>query len=890
MKQIDLQWLSLLYVVLVKVSQVKGVGDTFGSQFLLYLPMYYDLTVRYDLSLYTLQQNNLKVYLTSHHSVQNLSTVLYVARVRPVLFSITPDLAETKNQPRINTYLLKSSRGQFSLMVYVYFVDVSFESMTAIPVHIWEKRYSFNTVEMNPFVYVVTEKATELRVTLYGENVTKYFGQLKETGLQNYSFSVYLEENGGRELFQMSKYDIFCCNRLALWIESMISPIGVIVGSIIDDPNKRNQFKAKGGFTLEMLLPITHRESGYFMPDLVNGFCSRCTMNYASDDMVVFHSTFRNVAEAWQFDPGDRHMTRVIMLIEELFKLPTQVTYTIYQNVRISDKTESYTVEVAAVSLTIPSTLYATFYFWCTVDIKDIPMTHYAVFIFVGEEDFKEGIELDGLDIPGILPLRVQQFRPLQLTNGSVKSLSGKIIIPIGDHNCYLRKYMPFGLYLYGIASDYLYMHPAGFITDISRSKVQLLYSRLRTRTYGNPNLEADRKENEENLRFYPPQPVSWGEWYTWTCSNCETNQSLLYRKCRKAPRGLIYYENYNCDQESEEDRNEFCSDMCPKNETAAWSQWSEWECSPNCTDTRMIRERHCEFNNSKDEIIVCDGPSNEHKDGDCKSNCPEENVSDCPLGKWGKNCSQLCQFCDQGCSRINGTCQSCLPGYRYPHLGCNEVSDCPLGKWGKNCSQLCQFCHQGCSRINGTCESCLPGYGYPHLGCNEVLDCPLGKWGANCSQLCEFCKQSCNRINGTCESCLPGYRYPHLGCNEACGKFTYGQFCEEDCLTKCDGQDCLDRNEGACPDVPYGLPSRFWLLLLLIPVSLLIYLRLYHRGSDTFEASLTSGSVQNLDKAESKSSIMSRISEWSKTLFRDKSTAPEDNLFRYDEKYGTYV
>uniref|UniRef100_A0A2C9LXB0 Uncharacterized protein n=1 Tax=Biomphalaria glabrata TaxID=6526 RepID=A0A2C9LXB0_BIOGL len=282
---------------------------------------------------------------------------------------------------------------------------------------------------------------------------------------------------------------------------------------------------------------------------------------------------------------------------------------------------------------------------------------------------------------------------------------------------------------------------------------------------------------------------------------------------------------------------------MCPKNETAAWSQWSEWECSPNCTDTRMIRERHCEFNNSKDEIIVCDGPSNEHKDGNCTSNCPEEKVSDCPLGKWGKNCSQLCQFCDQGCNRINGTCQSCLPGYRYPHLGCNEV-----------------------------------------------LDCPLGKWGANCSQLCEFCKQSCNRINGTCESCLPGYRYPHLGCNEACGKFTYGQFCEEDCLTKCDGQDCLDRNEGACPDVPYGLPSRFWLLLLLIPVTLLIYLRLCHRGSDTFEASLTSGSVQNLDKADSKSSIMSRISEWSKTLFRDKSTAPEDNLFKYDEKYGTYV
>uniref|UniRef100_A0A2C9LXR6 EGF-like domain-containing protein n=1 Tax=Biomphalaria glabrata TaxID=6526 RepID=A0A2C9LXR6_BIOGL len=235
---------------------------------------------------------------------------------------------------------------------------------------------------------------------------------------------------------------------------------------------------------------------------------------------------------------------------------------------------------------------------------------------------------------------------------------------------------------------------------------------------------------------------------------------------------------------------------MCPKNETAAWSQWSEWECSPNCTDTRMIRERHCEFNNSKDEIIVCDGPSNEHKDGNCTSNCPEEKVSDCPLGKWGKNCSQLCQFCDQGC----------------------------------------------------------------------------------------------NRINGTCQSCLPGYRYPHLGCNEACGKFTYGQFCEEDCLTKCDGQDCLDRNEGACPDVPYGLPSRFWLLLLLIPVTLLIYLRLCHRGSDTFEASLTSGSVQNLDKADSKSSIMSRISEWSKTLFRDKSTAPEDNLFKYDEKYGTYV
>ncbi|KAK0061453.1 platelet endothelial aggregation receptor 1-like isoform X2 [Biomphalaria pfeifferi] len=64
---------------------------------------------------------------------------------------------------------------------------------------------------------------------------------------------------------------------------------------------------------------------------------------------------------------------------------------------------------------------------------------------------------------------------------------------------------------------------------------------------------------------------------------------------------------------------------------------------------------------------------------------------------------------------------------------------------------------------------------------------------------------------------------------------------------------------------VPYRLPSRFWLLLLLIPVTLFIYLsifRLCHRDSDTFEASLTSGSVQNLNKTDSKSSILSRISD----------------------------
>ena len=100
---------------------------------------------------------------------------------------------------------------------------------------------------------------------------------------------------------------------------------------------------------------------------------------------------------------------------------------------------------------------------------------------------------------------------------------------------------------------------------------------------------------------------------------------------------------------------------------------------------------------------------------------------SPCPVGYYGRNCSQPCGHCagNGSCVKTNGICfGGCLPGHT--GFGCRD--DCPSNCGGsKRCSATTQFCTEGC--LNGF-------YG---LECNIRCDCSDGT--------------PCKQKTGTCQT-----------------------------------------------------------------------------------------------------------------------------------------
>ncbi|XP_065925377.1 multiple epidermal growth factor-like domains protein 11 isoform X1 [Magallana gigas] len=189
---------------------------------------------------------------------------------------------------------------------------------------------------------------------------------------------------------------------------------------------------------------------------------------------------------------------------------------------------------------------------------------------------------------------------------------------------------------------------------------------------------------------------------------------------------------------------------------------------------------------------------------------------NDClKVGYYGENCSTPCpENCENGdCDIVDGTCISCVPGYRGSM--CNKV--CNSNTYGPNCSRTCGHClylyGEKCNHVTGQCpRGCASGFqgdicvesrdefknkttvAWPtYNGCLK-----LGYYGENCSTPCpENCENGdCDIVDGTCISCVPGYRGSM--CNKACeGK--YGMNCSKVCGACYEKEQC-DYKNGTCP------------------------------------------------------------------------------------------
>uniref|UniRef100_A0A8C4S7W8 receptor protein-tyrosine kinase n=1 Tax=Erpetoichthys calabaricus TaxID=27687 RepID=A0A8C4S7W8_ERPCA len=120
--------------------------------------------------------------------------------------------------------------------------------------------------------------------------------------------------------------------------------------------------------------------------------------------------------------------------------------------------------------------------------------------------------------------------------------------------------------------------------------------------------------------------------------------------------------------------------------------------------------------------------------------------VRNCPAGKWGPDCTQICTDCKNGgmCHDETGEC-ICPPGF----MGDMCEIACGMGRYGKTCKETCE---------NGSCRSlvfclrdpygCSCATGWSGLECNQ--SCPVNYYGADCKLKCQ-CKEDeiCDRFKG---------------------------------------------------------------------------------------------------------------------------------------------
>ncbi|KAH9495616.1 hypothetical protein Btru_014811 [Bulinus truncatus] len=161
-------------------------------------------------------------------------------------------------------------------------------------------------------------------------------------------------------------------------------------------------------------------------------------------------------------------------------------------------------------------------------------------------------------------------------------------------------------------------------------------------------------------------------------------------------------------------------------------------------------------------------------------------------------------------------------------------------GSWGEWSDFHCpEDCHEKRLIKRRICDdpppqgggSYCPGSSYifsNDTSCERTCpeDCPIGMWGPNCTYSCVHCLTDCDKKMGICARCKKGYHDPLKSCSKECGQFTFGLECQGNCLKECDGVDCIDRANGICPKKTHLWWLMYFLMLLLIPVAVLVYIR----------------------------------------------------------------
>lgn len=169
---------------------------------------------------------------------------------------------------------------------------------------------------------------------------------------------------------------------------------------------------------------------------------------------------------------------------------------------------------------------------------------------------------------------------------------------------------------------------------------------------------------------------------------------------------------------------------------------------------------------------------------------------SDCPPGKYGRDCEYSCNCFtkDESCFVSTGGCTSgCSLGYHGE--GCRLR--CSPTRWGRECQDECGIncVAKQCYDITGIClHGCMDDYKGPK--CDRA--CEIGFWATNCTSKCDdrCVNKSCNSSTGLCDlGCVGPFKPP--SCTNACDVGWWGENCNKSC-DHCSGGSC-DKLTGNC-------------------------------------------------------------------------------------------
>uniref|UniRef100_A0A8W8P2J8 EGF-like domain-containing protein n=1 Tax=Magallana gigas TaxID=29159 RepID=A0A8W8P2J8_MAGGI len=132
----------------------------------------------------------------------------------------------------------------------------------------------------------------------------------------------------------------------------------------------------------------------------------------------------------------------------------------------------------------------------------------------------------------------------------------------------------------------------------------------------------------------------------------------------------------------------------------------------------------------------------------------------------YGEKCNHVTGQCPRGCaSGFQGDlCVESRDEFKNKTtIAWPTYNDClKVGYYGENCSTPCpENCENGdCDIVDGTCISCVPGY--RGSMCNKV--CNSNTYGPNCSRTCGHCLylygEKCNHVTGQCpRGCASGFQ-----------------------------------------------------------------------------------------------------------------------------------
>ncbi|KAH9495381.1 hypothetical protein Btru_017611 [Bulinus truncatus] len=356
-----------------------------------------------------------------------------------------------------------------------------------------------------------------------------------------------------------------------------------------------------------------------------------------------------------------------------------------------------------------------------------------------------------------------------------------------------------FGCYLYGHDIMYSFTHPAGYIASHINTVGELKCVRDITRMKGGDLLDNDCDGwiDEEYLN---------GKAFT------STDVPVTAAPEREFLRPM-YQRDIDFSVYDEGQRNE----VAPV-DPGTVGQWLEWQCQPNCVDSRMFRDRLCLRPPVSSQCIE---NLREWRHGECDKMCSgNDEVLYMNEAPGLKNLYMFLLLMMTEALPTNKVCTGNLfewtNGTCYVHATCPE--DCLPYKWGVNCINSCENCVKDCDKYSGICEDCKPGFFDASASCLKDEYGPWKEWhcstetvwiiscierdqmrfqsgAATVPRAVSTCEKDCvTKFTGICEQCRPGYKNPNKAVQMLVTTIIMDTTVQSDYIVKC-GFDCIEKS-----------------------------------------------------------------------------------------------